>query len=133
MFINQLIEPKFPYESARNPAVSSRSRNIAWPKSASLREFSVMVFSKLGISMLSTHTIDVGSLMLVAITGFGVVWRRRFGNDASDPERFSLATFYNTTGVLVAVGAECGFIFALSRSSASPLATQVSSFPNFGK
>ena len=39
--------------------------------------------------------------MLVAITGFGSVWRRRFGNDASDPERFARAAFYNTTGVLV--------------------------------
>src|SRR5713226_3420266 len=39
--------------------------------------------------------------MLVAITGFGSVWRRRFGNDASDPERFARTAFYNTTGVLV--------------------------------
>jgi hypothetical protein len=37
--------------------------------------------------------------MLVTVTGFGSVWRRRFGND-DDPKRFAQA-YFNTTGVKV--------------------------------
>ncbi len=39
--------------------------------------------------------------MLVTITGFGSVWRRRFGRDQSDPRRFARAAYFNTTGVPV--------------------------------
>ena len=39
--------------------------------------------------------------MLATVTGFGSVWRRRFGKDDDDPKRFAHAAFYNTTGVLV--------------------------------
>jgi len=39
--------------------------------------------------------------MVVSITGFGSVWRRRFGKDLDDPRRFARASYYNTTGVLV--------------------------------
>lgn len=39
--------------------------------------------------------------MLVTITGFGSVWRRRFGKDADDPMRFVRAAYFNTTGVPV--------------------------------
>jgi len=39
--------------------------------------------------------------MLVTITGFGSVWRRRFGKDESDPSRFVRAAYFNTTGVSV--------------------------------
>jgi hypothetical protein len=39
--------------------------------------------------------------MLVTITGFGSVWRRRFGKDASDARRFVRAAYFNTTGVPV--------------------------------
>lgn len=39
--------------------------------------------------------------MLVAITGFGTVWRRRFGKDENDPTRFARAAYFNTTGVCV--------------------------------
>ena len=39
--------------------------------------------------------------MVVAIHGFGSVWERRFGKDASDPERFARAAYYNTTAVPV--------------------------------
>jgi hypothetical protein len=39
--------------------------------------------------------------MLVTITGFGSVWRRRFGKDANDPRRFVRAAYFNTTGVPV--------------------------------
>lgn len=39
--------------------------------------------------------------MLVTITGFGSVWRRRFGNDPNDPRRFARAAYFNTTGVPV--------------------------------
>jgi hypothetical protein len=38
--------------------------------------------------------------MLVAVTGFGSVWRHRFGKDQNDPHRFVRAVYYNTTGVL---------------------------------
>ena len=39
--------------------------------------------------------------MLVAITGFGSVWRHRFGKDMNDANRFAHAAYYNTTGVAV--------------------------------
>ncbi len=39
--------------------------------------------------------------MLVTITGFGSVWRRRFGTHESDPKRFVRAAYFNTTGVPV--------------------------------
>jgi hypothetical protein len=39
--------------------------------------------------------------MVVSISGFGSVWRRRFGNDPDDPRRFARAAYYNTTGVPV--------------------------------
>jgi hypothetical protein len=39
--------------------------------------------------------------MLVGVTGFGSVWRRRFGKDPRDPERFRRAAYFNTTGVRV--------------------------------
>src|SRR5258708_35242096 len=39
--------------------------------------------------------------MLVTVTGFGSVWRRRIGKDPSDPRRFARAAYFNTTGVPV--------------------------------
>jgi hypothetical protein len=39
--------------------------------------------------------------MLVAVTSFGRVWRRRFGKDPDDAHRFARAVYYNTTGVVV--------------------------------
>lgn len=39
--------------------------------------------------------------MLVAITGFGSVWRWRFGKNRDDPYRFGCAAYFNTTGVQV--------------------------------
>jgi len=39
--------------------------------------------------------------MFVTVTGFGSVWRRRFGKDQSDPRRFARAAYFNTTGVRV--------------------------------
>ena len=39
--------------------------------------------------------------MLIAVTGFGSVWRRRFGKDEADPHRFGRAAYFNTTGVQV--------------------------------
>jgi hypothetical protein len=39
--------------------------------------------------------------MFVTITGFGSVWRRRFGKDGNDPRRFARAAYFNTTGVHV--------------------------------
>ncbi|MGD0325902.1 MAG: hypothetical protein ABSD45_19435 [Terriglobia bacterium] len=39
--------------------------------------------------------------MVVSITGFGSVWRRRFGKNPDDPRRFARAAYYNTTGVPV--------------------------------
>jgi hypothetical protein len=38
--------------------------------------------------------------MLVGVTGFGSVWRRRVQRDASNPERFARAAYFNTTGVM---------------------------------
>lgn len=39
--------------------------------------------------------------MLVTITGFGSVWRRRVGKDPDDARRFARAAYFNTTGVPV--------------------------------
>lgn len=39
--------------------------------------------------------------MLVTITGFGSVWRRRIGKDPNDARRFTRAAYFNTTGVPV--------------------------------
>ena len=39
--------------------------------------------------------------MLVAVTGFGSVWRRRFGKNEHDPGRFVRGAYFNTTGVTV--------------------------------
>jgi len=39
--------------------------------------------------------------MLVTITGFGSIWRRRFGKDESDPRRCARGAYFNTTGVPV--------------------------------
>ena len=39
--------------------------------------------------------------MLVTVTGFGSVWRRRFGKNGDDPKRFARAAYFNTTGVPV--------------------------------
>ena len=41
------------------------------------------------------------TLMVVAVTGFGSVWRRRFGRSLNDPKRFARTAYYNTTGVPV--------------------------------
>lgn len=40
--------------------------------------------------------------MFVGVTSFGSVWRRRFGKDPGDPERFRRAAYFNTTGVMTA-------------------------------
>jgi hypothetical protein len=39
--------------------------------------------------------------MFVTITGFGSVWRHRFGKNGNDPRRFARAAYFNTTGVPV--------------------------------
>ncbi len=39
--------------------------------------------------------------MLVTVTGFGSVWRRRVGKDPCDPRRYTQAAYFNTTGVPV--------------------------------
>jgi hypothetical protein len=39
--------------------------------------------------------------MLVAVTGFGRVWRHRFGKNMDDPRRFARGAYFNTTGVIV--------------------------------
>jgi len=39
--------------------------------------------------------------MLVTLTGFGSIWRRRFGANPNDPRRFARAAYFNTTGVPV--------------------------------
>jgi hypothetical protein len=39
--------------------------------------------------------------MLVTVTGFGSVWRRRLGKDLTGPRPFARAAYYNTTGVQV--------------------------------
>ena len=38
--------------------------------------------------------------MLVGVTGFGSVWSRRVQGDASEPDRFARAAYFNTTGVM---------------------------------
>lgn len=40
--------------------------------------------------------------MLVSVTGFGSVWRRRFGKNPEDPRRFARGVYYNTTGIDIA-------------------------------
>lgn len=40
--------------------------------------------------------------MLVTVTGFGSVWRRKFGKSQADPLRFAHGAYYNTTGVQIA-------------------------------
>lgn len=37
--------------------------------------------------------------MLVAVTDFGSVWRRKFPKNQDDPRRFARGAYYNTTGV----------------------------------
>ena len=39
---------------------------------------------------------------MVAVTGFGSVWRRRFGKNHDDPRRFARGVYYNTTGIDIA-------------------------------
>lgn len=39
--------------------------------------------------------------MLVTVTGFGSVWRRRFRKDENVSKRFARAAYFNTTGVTV--------------------------------
>jgi len=39
--------------------------------------------------------------MLVGVTGFGSVWRRRIREDGSDRRRFAHTSYFNTTGVMV--------------------------------
>jgi len=39
--------------------------------------------------------------MLVAVTGFGSVWRHRLGKQAHDSGHFAQPAYYNTTGVVV--------------------------------
>lgn len=40
--------------------------------------------------------------MLIAVTDFGSVWRRRFSKNDSDLRRFARGVYYNTTGVEIA-------------------------------
>lgn len=39
--------------------------------------------------------------MLVAVVGFGSVWRSRFSKNSSDHTRFAQGAYYNTTGILI--------------------------------
>ena len=39
--------------------------------------------------------------MLVAVTEFGSVWRRRFSKNEHDLNRFAHGAYFNTTGVMV--------------------------------
>jgi hypothetical protein len=39
--------------------------------------------------------------VLVAVTGFGSVWRTRFGRNEHDLKRFARGAYFNTTGVTV--------------------------------
>ncbi len=52
--------------------------------------------------------------MLVAVTGFGSVWRQRLESEARKNSRFDQAVYYNTTGITVKSGARqrpqiCGY------------------------
>jgi len=38
--------------------------------------------------------------MLVGVTGFGSVWRRRIREDGSDRRRFAHTSYFNTTGLM---------------------------------
>jgi hypothetical protein len=40
--------------------------------------------------------------VLVTVTDFGSVWRRRFGKNPDDPWRFARGVYYNTTGIDIA-------------------------------
>ena len=40
--------------------------------------------------------------VLVAVTDFGSVWRRRYGKNLDDPRRFAKGVYYNTTGINIA-------------------------------
>ena len=40
--------------------------------------------------------------MLVSVTGFGSLWRRRFDKNQDDSHRFARGVYYNTTGVEIA-------------------------------
>lgn len=40
--------------------------------------------------------------MLVAVTDFGSLWRRRFGKNPDDQRRFARGVYYNTTGIDIA-------------------------------
>jgi hypothetical protein len=40
--------------------------------------------------------------VLVAVTDFGSLWRRRFDKNLDDPRRFARAVYYNTTGIDIA-------------------------------
>ena len=40
--------------------------------------------------------------MLVTVTAFGSVWRRRFHKNQDDPHRFAHGVYYNTTGIDIA-------------------------------
>jgi hypothetical protein len=40
--------------------------------------------------------------LLVSISGFGSLWRRRINKDEGDAQRFARAVYYNTTGVEIA-------------------------------
>ena len=42
------------------------------------------------------------SRVLVAVTDFGSLWRRRFDKNLDDPRRFARAVYYNTTGIDIA-------------------------------
>ena len=39
--------------------------------------------------------------MLVTLKSFGSIWERQFGKDPASQTRFTSATFYNTTGIMV--------------------------------
>ena len=42
------------------------------------------------------------SRVLVAVTEFGSVWRRRFGKNPDDLRRYAKGVYYNTTGIDIA-------------------------------
>ena len=52
--------------------------------------------------------------MLVAVTGFGSVWRQRLESEARKSGRFEPAVYYNTTGIILKSGVRqrpqiCGY------------------------